>query len=87
MLEASAKIDVQVGAGSNALQHLIIDNMFGLSPIKVDQVQAGNAGIGKALSHLQGVFIVDLFLCVVALGQADTLAINNVNCGYDVHDL
>src|SRR5262249_3827472 len=54
-------------------------------PVEVDDVDEPGALIGPALRGVDGVCVVDRLLCVVALKQADGVAVSNINGGVENH--
>ena len=84
--DAAAEVDPKLGMGSDALQYPVIDDALGSRTIQVNQMEALQAVGLKGLGGIQGVFVVNGFLLVIALGQAHAFAFYDIYGGDDVHN-
>ena len=86
-LDASAKIDLQRGLRGDGVQDMVVDDVLRLCPVEVHQMQVADAVGFKFFRYLQRVLVVDLFCVVIAFGEADTLASDDVDGRDDSHNL
>ena len=82
---SSAEIDFKPCSIRNTLEHIVVDNMFRLCAIEIDDMQTVESQSLKLPRLSHRVIVVHRFLSVVAFGESHTLATdkiyswNNVN--------
>ena len=81
-LDASAEVYGEVCRGGDGPQGVGVDDMLRFGPVEVDDVEAPVAQLFEAACDVGRVVAVDGFVVVVALGQSDALAVDDVD-GWD----
>ena len=79
-LHSPTKIDDETGVSRDGFEGRKVHNMLTLSAIQIDDMQPSHPQIFKLLSHFERVSI-DLLRVVIALGQANALAFDDIYCG------
>src|SRR5690606_19074264 len=84
-LHTSPEINLQSCMLGDRPQNLFVDDLLCLRPIKINQMKSPYAGLFKLTGHLQWMVTVFFFLRIIPLGEADTLAADDVYCRNNLH--
>ena len=83
--DAAADLDVEIGGLDDVFDEIGLDGVAFLGAVEIDDVHPFGTGVGEGLGGVEGVDVIIELEGVVALFEADDLAVAEIDAGDDEH--